>query len=76
MAESVNVIDVAEEPSSPSGPNRILYTAVAFLAGLFAAVACVVIMDMVNTRVRNAEDAEELLGIPVIGWIPERKDGE
>lgn len=76
MAESVNVIDEAEAPAGPSGPNRALYVAVAFLAGLFAAVAIIVLMDMLNTRVRNAEDAEELLGIPVIGWIPMTKDGE
>lgn len=76
MAESVNVIDVAEPPTAPSGPNRVLYVAVAFLAGLFAAVAAIVLMDMLNTRVRNAEEAEELLGIPVIGWIPTMKAGE
>ena len=76
MAESVNVIDEAEAPAGPSGPSRALYVAVAFLAGLFAAVAIIVLMDMLNTRVRNAEDAEELLGIPVIGWIPMTKDGE
>ena len=34
--QSVNVIDEAI-PTSPSGPNRIMYTAVAFLAGLFSA---------------------------------------
>lgn len=27
-------------------------------------------MDMLNTRVRGVEDAEELLGVPVIGRIP------
>ena len=67
---SINVIDLAEVPTSPSGPNRLLYTIIAFVAGLFVAIALVVIMDMVNTKVRNAEDAEELLGIPVIGRIP------
>ena len=45
-------------------------TAVAFLAGIFLAVAIVVVLDMLNTRVRNPEEAEELLGIPVIGRIP------
>ena len=47
-----------------------MYTAVAFLAGLFLAVAIVVVLDIVNTRVRNAEEVEELLGVPVIGRIP------
>lgn len=75
MAQSVNVIDRADAPTSPSGPNRTLYVAVVFLAGLFAAVAIIVLIDMLNTRVRSSEDAEELLGISVIGRIPVLKDG-
>ena len=71
--QSVNVIDEAVTPTSPSGPNRLMYTAVAFLAGLFVAIAIVVLMDMLNTRVRGVEDVEELLGIPVIGRIPSMK---
>lgn len=66
--ESVNVVDAAEVPTDPS--PRAMYTAVAFLAGIFLAVAIVVVLDMLNTRVRNPEEAEELLGIPVIGRIP------
>lgn len=71
--ESVNIVDEAKTPEAPSGPNRVMYTAVAFLAGLFLAVAIVVVMDMVNTRVRTPEEAEELLGVPVIGRIPKIK---
>lgn len=71
--ENVNVIDQAEVPQAPSGPPRAMYTAVAFLAGIFIAVAIVVIIDMVNTRVRTPEEAEELLGVPVIGRIPKIK---
>lgn len=67
---SVNAIDQAVEPTVPSGPPRAMYAAVAFLAGIFLAVAIVVMLDMVNTRVRSAEEAEELLGLPVIGRIP------
>lgn len=68
--EAVNVIDQAEVPISPSGPPRTMYTAVAFLAGIFVAVAIVVLMDMINTRIRKPEEIEELLDIPVIGRIP------
>lgn len=68
--EAVNVIDQAAVPTSPSGPPRTLYVAVAFLAGIFVAVAIVVVMDMVNTRIRKPEEIEELLEIPVIGKIP------
>ena len=68
--KSINVIDKAVEASAPSVPNRIMYTAVGFLAGLFIAIAAVVLMDMANTRVRNADELEELLSVPVIGRIP------
>lgn len=68
--EAVNVIDQAPVPDSPSGPPRTMYVAVAFLAGIFVAVALIILMDMVNTRIRKPEEIEELLDIPVIGRIP------
>lgn len=71
--QSVNVVDEASAPDQPSGPSRTMYVAVAFLAGLFVAIAIVVLLDMLNTKVRSAEDVEELLGIPVIGRIPAMK---
>lgn len=73
--ESVNPIDQAQAPTAPSGPNRALYVAVALMAGLFAAVAVVVVADMLNTKVRGQEEVEELLGIPVIGRVPAMKGG-
>lgn len=68
--ESVNPIDEARVPEEPSGPKRPLYVAAALMAGLFLAVAVVVVEDMLNTKVRGHEDVEELLGIPVVGRIP------
>ena len=73
--ESVNPIDQALAPEVPSGPNRPLYIAVALMAGLFLAVAIVVVADMLNTKVRGQEEVEELLGIPVICRIPAMKGG-
>ena len=74
--QSVNVIDQAVSPSSPSGPNRSMYIAVALLAGLFIAIAIVVVSDMLNTKVRNADEIEDLLGLPVIGRMPALKGGK
>ena len=74
--EAVNVVNEAKVPTQKSGPRRSLYTLVALLAGLFAAIAIVVLRDMLNTTVRSAEDCEELLGIPVIGRFPYEKKGK
>lgn len=73
--QAVNIIDQALTPQAPSGPSRTLYVAVALMGGLFAAVAIVVLADMLNTKVRTADEVEELLGIPVIGRIPAVKGG-
>lgn len=74
--EAVNVIDEAQAPQSPSGPKRTMYVAVAAMAGVFVSVAIVVLMDMLNTRVRNGDEVEELLGVPVIGRVPAMKGGK
>lgn len=71
--KAVNVIEAAQVPDTPSGPNRIMYTAVAFLAGLFFAIALIVLLDMLNTTVKSPEEAEELLGLPVLGRMPSLK---
>ena len=68
--ESVNVIDAASAPIAPSGPRRMLYVAVGIMAGLFLAVAIVVIQDMLDTRLHSGQDVEEMLGIPVVGHFP------
>ena len=73
--KAVNVVSPAQAPEEPSGPKRLLYVAVAFLAGLFIAIAIIVLMDMLNTRIRNEQDAAELLGVPVIGRFPEARGG-
>lgn len=73
--KAVNVITKAEAPELPSGPKRAMYTLVALLAGLFVAVALVVLMDMLNTTVRSEEEITEGLGLPIIGRFPEVKAG-
>ena len=74
--EAVNVITEAQTPDEPSGPRRALYAAVALLAGLFVAVALIVLRDMLNTTIRSDEEINELLGLPVIGHIPTDKGGK
>lgn len=73
--QSVNPIDQAVAPSEPSGPKRLLYVLVAFIGGLFVAIAIVVISDTLNTKIRGKEDLEATIGVPVIGRIPVMKGG-
>lgn len=68
--QSVNPIDAATPPKAPSGPRRVLYGAVGLMAGLFVAVAIVMVRDMLDTRVRSGEEAEKIVGVPVVGHFP------
>jgi capsular polysaccharide biosynthesis protein len=74
--KAVNIVDSAQIPILPSGPNRALYTGVAFLAGIVVAIALIVLLDLLNTRVRNPEEAEELLDLPILGRMPALKGKE
>jgi capsular polysaccharide biosynthesis protein len=47
-----------------------MFTAVGVFAGLFLAVAIVIIRDMLDTRVRNGGEAEQIVNVPVVGHFP------
>lgn len=74
--EAVNVISPAYAPQSPSGPNRVLNTLVAFVIGLLIALALVLLREGLDNTIRSDEMVTELLGVPVIGRIPRVKMGE
>lgn len=73
--QGVNVIDRAKAPTRPSGPNRLMHVAAAFLVGLVCVVIFLVLRDRLDTRVRSAEELEELLGIATVGRMPAMKEG-
>lgn len=73
--DSVNMIDKAEVPDAPSGPRRTLYVAVAGMAGFMAAAALVVLQDMLNTKVRSEELLEQITELPIMGRIPQVREG-
>lgn len=71
--KSINVINSADVPTSPSGPPRGVYTVAAAVAGFMLSIAVVLVIEKTNGHVRDAEEASELVGLPVIGRIPDMK---
>lgn len=65
--QSVNVIDEAKAPQSPSGPKHLLIGAVGAAVGFFLAFAFAFMREAMDTRVRDGEEASELVGVPVVG---------
>lgn len=71
----IKVVDKAKPAKKPSGPNRPKLMLLAAAGGLMVVIGYLLVQDAVDTRIRNAQDAEETLGLPVIGRIPAVKGG-
>jgi polysaccharide biosynthesis transport protein len=52
-------------------PKPVRNGVLAFVLGLVLGVALAFLRDTLNTRVRSAQEAEERLGLPLLGRIPE-----
>jgi succinoglycan biosynthesis transport protein ExoP len=70
-AAGVTVIDRAITPQSPVKPKKKLNVAIAGFLGLFVGLGLVFVMEFLDTTLKSAEDVERLLGLPVLGRIPE-----
>lgn len=60
----------AEEPSTPRTKRNI---AIGLLAGGFLAVALVLVVEVLDDRVKRPQDIEEVLGMPLLGVVPDSK---
>lgn len=58
-------------PDHPVKPNKKLNLAVAAAVGLVVAVGLALLMEYLDNTVREPEDLERHLGLPVLGTIPE-----
>lgn len=68
---NVNIIDTAELPKQPVGPNKVRNTALAVIAALAFAAGIVLAIEYLDNTIKNAEDVENRLGLTVLGTIPE-----
>ena len=74
--ENISVIDPAVTPTEASGPSLMRNVLAAGLIGLVVLALFILILEMTNTRIRNADDVEKLLDLPVLGQIPREDNGE
>lgn len=74
---NVAVIDPAVAPRSPVSPRPLLNLALAGFLGLFVGLGGVFVLEFLDTTVKSADEIGPLLGLPVLGRIPEiRPDSE
>ncbi len=66
----VNMLSTAAPPANPSSPNvrRNIFLSIA--VGLVLALGAVLLLELLDRRVRAPEDVVTGLGLPVIGYMP------
>jgi len=67
---NVYQLTVASPPVLNSSPRPVLNTLIAALIGLVLGVAVALLLELLDRRIRTADDIVELLGVPVIGVLP------
>ncbi|OPJ65359.1 YveK family protein [Clostridium chromiireducens] len=68
---NVKVIEPAKLPENPASPNNKMNIAIAFLVGLMISVGLSFLLEFIDNTFKNKEQVEQILGIPVIGAIPD-----
>ena len=68
--DSVSIVDKAVTPDKPVKPNKTLNVLIAFVVGLMASVGLVFLLEYLDNTIKTSSDIEKLLGIPVLGVIP------
>ena len=69
----VTTLDEAEVPQSPSSPNIRRNVLLGFVAGAGLIVVLLVVLEVLDDRVKRPEDVEELMGLPLLGVVPDIK---
>lgn len=67
---NVSVLTPAEEPIEPSFPKVLLNTLLSIFLGTLLGVGSALLREMLDQRVRSAEELGQVLQRPVLGEIP------
>lgn len=69
--DDVTTLESATRPSHPSSPNVKKNAAIGALVGVFLAVIGILVAEVLDDRVRRPEDIEEILGMTLLGVVPD-----
>ena len=67
----VTTLDEAEVPQLPSSPNIRRNVLLGFVAGAGLMVVLLVVVEVLDDRVKRPEDIEELMGLTLLGIVPD-----
>jgi len=71
LVSNVRVIEQAQPPSSPAGPNSKVVLVVAIAFGSILAVGIILLLEVMDNKLRDDSEVEELLKLPKLGGLPD-----
>jgi len=75
-ALNISVLEVARPEDKPSKPQKAKFMAMALALGLMLGGGLAVLRDMMDYRLRSADEISAVLGIPVLGLVPTMAEGQ
>jgi uncharacterized protein involved in exopolysaccharide biosynthesis len=67
---NISIIDNALAPDKPIKPRKILNLAIGGILGLMLGVMLVFFLEYMDNTIKNTEDVERILNLPILGVIP------
>ncbi len=69
-ATQFRIVEPAELPAIPAGPNRLLISGIGVGSAVFLFLVIPIVLVVTNRFFISTRDVEEELGIPIIGVVP------
>ena len=66
----VTTLEEARPATSPSSPNIRRNTMIGFLAGAVVMIVTVLLIELLDTRVKRPEEVEDVMQIALLGVVP------
>jgi chain length determinant protein EpsF len=70
---NIAVLSPATEPAEPSFPKLLLNIAISIFLGTMFGVGAAFVLEIIDRRIRSADDLSAMLGLSVVGVIPRTK---
>lgn len=69
--DSVSIIDQAVTPQNPVQPDKKQNLLMAAVLGLMGGIALAYLLEFMDNTIKDTADVEQILGLPVLGMIPD-----
>jgi capsular exopolysaccharide synthesis family protein len=70
-AADISVVDFASQPLGPSSSSPLKLGLIGMIFGLFGGFTVSLLLEKMDTRLRDAHEIQEMLGLPSLAMIPQ-----